>query len=719
MKKQLCVFLFLLFLPVLLRATITLPSILSSNMVLQQNSEVRIWGWATPNEIVRVRCSWLSYVDVTEPDASGRWMVSVVTKAAGGPYTITIFGENKIILSNILFGEVWVCSGQSNMEYTINMLGGWKYFSEIQKEVVKTDYSEIRFCQVMKATADKPSDTCTVAWASADVRTIEDFSATAFFYGRELYRKLHVPIGLISANWGGTPAEAWTEFGYLEQDPELSYFLQAPNGEHRDPGKPSMLFNAMIHPILNFAIKGVIWYQGEANIHEADLYRRLFTNLIHNWRDAWGLGDFPFYYVQIAPYDYREPYNAAAFLRNAQLQCLAEKNTGMVVTGDIGSLKDIHPKNKQEVGRRLALWALAKTYKTENEECSGPLYSGIKKEGKTLRIFFSHAGTGLTYHGPKLTGFSLCGPDNQFYTADAVIEDSTVIVSSQQVDQPKNVRYAFSDTDTAVLYNKAGLPASSFRTDSLPFFMRKVRININADTMPGNAFVSMECADNRTDVHYTLDGSDPLFSSAQFQGSFRIDSSVVIKARAFKGQTASPVIAQVQFVKHSGVGKKLTFFQPYSPHYAGGKNVLLDGIRGTSDFRDNHWQGFQGVDFDATVDLGEHADAGSVSINFLQDQGSWIFLPVKVEFSVSSDGIYFRKINSQNTSESPKTEGALIKEYSCSLTSFKSVKGASAASETGPIRFIRINAKNMGVCPKWHPGKGQPAWIFADEIVIR
>jgi sialate O-acetylesterase len=219
MKRVLPVFLFMLFFPFILRATITIPSILSSNMVLQQNSEVKLWGWATPNEIVRVRCSWLSYVDVTEPDDNGRWMVKIPTKTAGGPYTITIYGENKIILSNILFGEVWVCSGQSNMEYTINMLGGWKFYKEIREEVTKTDYSEIRFCQVRKATADKPADTCTAAWAIADARTVKDFSATAFFYARELYHKLHVPIGLISANWGGTPAEAWIKSGYLEQDP--------------------------------------------------------------------------------------------------------------------------------------------------------------------------------------------------------------------------------------------------------------------------------------------------------------------------------------------------------------------------------------------------------------------------------------------------------------------------------------------------------------------
>jgi sialate O-acetylesterase len=718
MKRILPIFLLLFILPVCLQATVSVSSILSSNMVLQQNSQIRLWGRATPNEIVRVRCSWLGYIEVTEPDPAGRWMVTVPSRAAGGPYSITIYGENTITLTNIMFGEVWVCSGQSNMEYTINMLGGYKYYKELEKNLSTTDYSQIRICQIRKATAEKPVDTCTAAWACADEKTIEDFSATAFFFGMELYTKLHVPIGLISSNWGGTPAEAWTEKGYLGQDPDLGYFLHAPNAGHWIAAQPSVLVNGMIHPILNFTIRGVIWYQGEANIHDADLYERLFIALIHNWRDAWGRGDFPFYYVQIAPFNYGETYDAAAFLRDAQFRCLSEKYTGMVVTNDIGSVTDIHPKNKQEVGRRLALWALTNTYNVTDMEFSGPLYLKMRNEGNAIRIYFTHSGTGLVAREPKITGFTVCGADHRFFPADALIADSTILVSSAQVDHPVNVRYAFTDTAMASLYNKAGLPASPFRTDTLPVFIRKVRIGIQADSLHNGAVVDLTCPDDHAGIHYTLDGTDPLYSSSIFEGKFRIDSSCLIKARAFKGQTASPLTLQTRFIKHLGFGKKITLVQPFSGKYTGGENALLDGTFGSLDFLDGHWQGYQRVDFEGVIDLGREIPVESVAISFLQQPASWIFLPLSVEFSTSTDGHIYQTACSQKTAESPKETQGFVKEFRCTVPTGQHLSDQTDTKEIKKSRYIRITAKNRGICPAWHPGHGQPAWMFVDEIVI-
>lgn len=629
-------------------ADVRLPAILSDNMVLQRNSETAVWGWADPEETITITHTWQPNVQVSQtvkagPD--GTWKVMLKTPEAGGPYTLTIEGKNKITLQNILIGEVWLCSGQSNMEWPTSRTDNAE--AEL---AAAANYPQIRFFQVDKATAPSPLPDCSGQWKVCSPDTAASFSAIGYLFSRILCDELKVPVGMIGTYWGGTPAEAWTSRQALQAFPEFepqlkeleqinrpvltgaqirqlqqdwneqivktdpgqsgqwyaesyddsdwkmmpvpglwnqdglekldgivwnrhqfnlpadwaqkelvlelgpiddaditwlngqkigqtdfyniprSYVIRPgqaragknllairiwdwmgggglygrpeqiriyPKGQPEkavslagqwkyklsisyndlpgymdlrplDQNLPSVLYNAMIAPLIPYGICGALWYQGESNCGRAQQYERLLPAMVQDWRSRWGRGDFPFYYVQIAPYDYGNPdETTSALLREAQFRILSRlNNSGMAVTMDIGNPKDIHPTNKQDVAKRLALWALAKTYGRENIVYSGPLYREMKIEGNKIRLFFDHVGSGLTAKGGPLTHFAIAGQDRKFVPASAVIEGDTVIVSSPDVPQPVAVRYGFTNSAQPNLFNKEGLPASSFRTDN-------------------------------------------------------------------------------------------------------------------------------------------------------------------------------------------------------------------------------------------------------------
>ncbi len=652
------------------QTTLKPADIFTDHMVLQRQMPVPVWGEARPGTEVTVKIN--GQTKTARADQSGKWLVRLDPMKAGGPFTMTITGSGKTItLKDVLLGEVWLCSGQSNMTMPVK---GWPPNATIlnsAQEIEQAHYPEIRLFTVKRNVAVVPQDSLTGAWQPCTPQTVADFSATAYFFGRKLYRELHVPIGLIHSSWGGTPAEAWVEANCLSslpqyrdvktrleriipqeqrlkawlgrlkkidlsnidkqtfwtqqkfndqtfaaetlddstwpvmklpkywedsalgqfdgvvwfrkeitlpeawsgQDLQLSlgpiddmdrvYFNGREVGQHLQPGlwqlkrvytvpgklvkkgknviavlvidthgggglhgrfgqlkitpvnhqtsplslsgswrylpvaeirgstlylfgadkqsyfsrpklslplgshTPTVLFNAMIHPLIPFAMRGVIWYQGESNVGRAKQYRALFTALINCWRRLWGQGDFPFYFVQIAPFDYG-PHAHSELLREAQFKTLALKNTGMVVTTDIGNPQNVHPANKQAVGDRLALWALAKTYGRHGIVFSGPLYKGMKKEGNKIRLFFDYAASGLVARGGRLTNFIIAGKDRRFYPALAKIEDSTVVVWSPKVSDPQAVRFGWNNTAQPHLFNKAGLPASPFRTDHWP-----------------------------------------------------------------------------------------------------------------------------------------------------------------------------------------------------------------------------------------------------------
>ena len=628
-----------------LSATVVLPEIFTDNMVLQQQTLAPIWGTAVANKTLTITTSWDKQTYHVTANKAGKWSAKLQTPSAGGPYSIVISDGKELKINNVLIGEVWICSGQSNMEMSLS--SDWGKVTNHLQEVAAADYPNIRLLHVEKATSSQPQSNLKIrdkGWQVCSPNSISNFSAVAYFFGRDLHQNLHVPIGLIHTSWGGTLAEAWTDCESLESipyfhdaieavqasqsetmeqyaqkvaawnaeiqavdkgwnvwnqihfndkdwktmpvpevweksvlpifdgivwmrktveipstwegkdlilaleaidDDDITYFnglqIGATNGYNLirnytipgkavkkgqaiittrvvdtggeggihgkadniyialksdkttkinlagewkfqtavnwaeqppmplspdNPNRPSVLYNAMIHPLVPYAMRGAIWYQGEANVDRAEQYRELLPVMIRAWRNAWN-NNFPFYLVQLANYRERntQPVESKwAELREAQMQTLCLENTGMAVTIDIGEANDIHPKNKQDVGKRLALAARANTYK-QNIPFSGPLYQTYTIENNQIRIHFTHADGLKTADNQSLIGFSIAGPDHQFRWADARIEGNTVVVSSPEIVFPVAVRYAWSDNPACNLQNAVGLPASPFRTD--------------------------------------------------------------------------------------------------------------------------------------------------------------------------------------------------------------------------------------------------------------
>ncbi|MCL4741361.1 MAG: beta galactosidase jelly roll domain-containing protein [Phycisphaerales bacterium] len=630
-------------------ADIRLPAVFDDGMVLQRETEARLWGWADPGERVTVSPDWPGAQPAsTTADERGRWMVRLRTPGAGGPHTVTVRGTNELTISDVLIGEVWLCSGQSNMEMPLGNVGpGYTGVLDWEAEVAAADFPSIRLFTVANTVAAAPEDDCRGAWTACTPETARTFSATAYFFGRELHRELGVPIGLISADWGGTVCEAWMSEAAVDRFPELADRLEvvrltrddpdrlerehadavaaweraierderlswtrpdfddsswathpvpatwagpdlggfdgtawfratldlppewagrdlllslgpiddqdwcffngqkvgemtgpghwntprrftAPgrlvvagrntvavavldtgglggiNGSPEDlwarpadaetatpvrlagewryrraidgsppprpeprrigPNSPTALHNGMIAPLAPMAVRGTIWYQGESNRGRAWQYRSLFPALIADWRGAFENPAMPFYFVQIAPFEYANDRGETAELREAQLLALRTPHTGMAVTMDIGEAKDIHPRNKQEVGRRLALWALARTYGAADLACSGPVFLGASPEDGMIIARFAHA-DGLMAKGGLPRGFEVAGSDRVYHPAGAIIDGSSVVVFSPLVPEPIAVRYGWGAAVEPNLFNGAGLPASPFRSD--------------------------------------------------------------------------------------------------------------------------------------------------------------------------------------------------------------------------------------------------------------
>lgn len=495
---------FLLFLLVFsvkysISAQVKLPALVADNMVLQQNAKVNLWGWAAPSEKISIHLGWNNLPAEIIADANGNWKTAVTTPSGSEKaYDITINASNTIVLKNVLIGEVWLCSGQSNMFFPVGREDKtWKTgVKNYDEEVKNASFPNIRLFTVAVNASQTPLEDVTGSWKVCTPESIQNFSAVAYFFGRDLYQKLNVPIGLISTSWGGTKAEAWTAQSVLEQDvaflPILqedakneklyqekleTYYLNltneriaaAANAEKEQLKKPKkeanktsyVLYNAMLHPLVNYIIKGAIWYQGESNSGKAYLYRSLFPAMVKSWREEWKQGDFPFYYVQITPHKGQTPE-----IREAQLMSLKTiPNSGMAVTTDVGDANNIHPIDKQTVGYRLALIARAKTYGENKLVYSGPIFKEMKIKKQKAQLFFDYAESGLKKNGESLKEFEIAGEDQVFYPADAKIEGKTVVVSSSKVKNPVAVRFAWKAIPEPNLFNNENLPASPFRTD--------------------------------------------------------------------------------------------------------------------------------------------------------------------------------------------------------------------------------------------------------------
>ncbi len=439
-------------------AKIELPTIFSSNMVLQRTSEVKLWGWASPSEVFQLVTGWDNKTIEVKTGNDAKWSLTIKTPEAGGPYSIKFVGkDNQLELENILIGEVWLCSGQSNMEWSAN-----SGINNAKAEIASADYPNIRLFTVQKRTAKHPQENLVGQWKLCTPKSMPHFSAVAYFFAKRVQEEMNVPIGLIDASWGASSAEVWTPSEVFETRTDLFESAAKIRPNQWVTTEPSSLYNAMIAPLSNFKIAGSLWYQGESNTANAERYADLFTTMISSWRTVWGY-DFPFYYVQIAPYKYGTP-EEGVIVRDQQRLALGLQNTGMAMTSDICTIDDIHPQNKQDVGLRLANIALKSHYKKIGNEVNGPLFREFKIDGKKIAVFFDHA-AGLYSKTKKVTQFEVAGADGVFYPAKARIKDNYVLVSAKEVPMPSRVRFAWKNTDMATLFNAANLPASSFMSE--------------------------------------------------------------------------------------------------------------------------------------------------------------------------------------------------------------------------------------------------------------
>ena len=467
------IYLFVFLLSFSSSAQIELSNLFSDNMVLQQESHVNIWGKAKKNQELIIYTSWSSKIIRTIVKDDGSWEVKIKTPSAGGPYNIqvTCDGETKTI-NNVLIGEVWLASGQSNMEMTLSGNNREPVNGSLDA-IANSNNTKIRFFNVKVKVSDERIDDIEGEWLEANFKNTPNFSAVAYSFAKYLNQVLDIPFGIINSPKDGSVAEAWISPDVLKKittNKELSYYAKQPHNN------PSVLFNGMINAIIPFTIKGVIWYQGEGNSGRYQNYMKLMNGLIKNWRDEWGLGDFPFYFVQLAPNGSLGQGNGTsqAFLREAQLRTmLSVENTGMAVTLDIGSTITNHPPEKLLIGKRLAYWALAKNYGFNGLPHSGPVYESMKVKNNKVYVNFKFAKNGVTSYGKPLSGFEIAGEDKIFYSAVASIDPhwsagwenrSVLTLSNKNVPNPLYIRYGWKNYIKGALYNVEGLPASSFRS---------------------------------------------------------------------------------------------------------------------------------------------------------------------------------------------------------------------------------------------------------------
>lgn len=441
------------------KANVTLPSFFSDNMVLQRNADVKLWGWGSPFEDMVITTGWDNKEYKLKPNREAYWELIVKTPGAGGPYTIRFKGYNEITLKNVMLGEVWLCSGQSNMEWSANMK-----IDNAEAEISKANYPNIRFFTAPKLASAQPQMNMPGNWEVCTPETMRHFSAVGYYFARHLQEDLKdVPIGMINSSWGGSPAEPWIPAQYINDDPVLKKAAADLYKADWSPSDPGRIYNAMIHPFVGYKLAGVLWYQGESNVGSY-VYDKTLAGLIKGWRSEWK-ADFPFYFVQIAPYNYEGSTDLGAVIRDAQRRVVnAVEKTGMVVVSDIATVDDIHPLNKKDVGIRLANLALNNTYGIKKGVVNGPLPSVVKADKNKLTVTFAN-GEGLHFKDKKATQFEIAGEDGTWHKAEAKIVNNTVVLTSKNVKKPVKARHTWHNTALANLFNSAGLPASTFTTE--------------------------------------------------------------------------------------------------------------------------------------------------------------------------------------------------------------------------------------------------------------
>jgi len=475
--KKITLLPYLILLPLLCNAKITLPSILMDNMVLQQQTNVKLWGNANPNKIIRIFTSWNKKKYSSSSDNNGKWIISIPTPVAGGPYEIKISDGEELTLKDVLIGEVWLCLGQSNMEmpmkgFEVDAIDGSTdiilkakastpirmYSGDYDKNGLTHQYSKV------------PLENCEGQWYTNTSENVASTSATAYYFAKYLQEILDIPVGIVVSSWGGSRVEAWmSEESVKPFGIDLSHLLEGKELPKSIQRAPCLLYNARIAPLLNFTFKGLLWNQGEDNSREPDKYQELLPAMVSDYRKKWGIGDFPFYYVELAPFSYDDPNKIdVAKFREMQLRLMKKiPNSGIVITEDLGNPYTIHPGNKMDVGKRLAYWALAKDYGRKNIGYCTPTYKSIEIEGKRAYISFEGADKGLFPVQKSLSSFEIAGQDKIFHQAEAIIDYKTrkLAVWNDSIANPVAVRYTFKNYSEASLFDFYGLPVALFRTD--------------------------------------------------------------------------------------------------------------------------------------------------------------------------------------------------------------------------------------------------------------
>lgn len=449
-------------------AKVVLPKIFASGMVMQQQTDANLWGEAKADATVKIATSWNKKTVSVKAGNDGKWTAKIQTPAAGGPYSITFSDGEKTVIDNILVGELWICSGQSNMEMPMKGFKNQPVENAVE-DILHSGDSKMRLFTVKRTSLFQPATDVVGEWKEASPEAVRNFSATAYYFGRELRRMLNVPVGLIVTSWGGSSCEAWMNRDWLKAFPQIE--LPASQETIKSKNRTAtVLYNGMLHPLVGISMRGVIWYQGEENVSRSGYYADLFSRMIKGWREEWKEGDFPFYFCQIAPYDYNiigwGQYNSA-FLREQQAKAeKMNKNVGMACLMDAGLEYGIHPRKKQLAGMRLALLALDKTYGIKGITSETARYKDVEFKGDTAVITFERAGMWVYgKNGLKSDLFEVAGEDRVFHPAKAWIERSKLYVKCDEVKKPVAVRYAFKDWADGDLFCD-GLPVSSFRTDN-------------------------------------------------------------------------------------------------------------------------------------------------------------------------------------------------------------------------------------------------------------
>ncbi|NML22202.1 hypothetical protein HHL16_15065 [Pseudoflavitalea sp. G-6-1-2] len=445
------------------KVALKLPAIIGSNMVLQQQTKAPLWGTAAGNAAITVTTSWDKKVYQTRANAGGQWRVEVQTPKAGGPYTVTISDGKPVTLTNVLIGEVWFCSGQSNMEMPVKGFRNQPIIGA-EQTVLESDIPNLRLFRVERTNTIEPVSDVQANWEASAPQGAREFSAVGYEFAKILQKQLKVPVGIIQATWGGTPIQGWMSKENLQEFPETKW---APHRTVITKNHPAVLYNGMIHPLAGFAIKGMLWYQGESNKEEYARYEKLMPSMVRSWRSEWKGNPWAFYFVQLAPFKYPKAGETVPYMREAQE--LALKNipdAGMAVCMDAGDSTTIHPANKSVVGRRLAYLALGKTYKVSGISYANPVYKAMKIAADTVKLNFDNAPMGLTSYNEAIKGFEIAGDDQQFYPATAWLAPDGVHAKAEQVKKPVAIRYAFKDYVITNLYNLDGLPVAPFRTDN-------------------------------------------------------------------------------------------------------------------------------------------------------------------------------------------------------------------------------------------------------------